>query len=117
MGLAHIGIFPSVQARLVLGVPTDVERQDGSAGQDLVHFNAHRCQVSVARFMLTDIIQDLWSTTLSLSHYQLGVYLAGTRKKANHFLLHLKISLLNMALYLVQRSRSWYDKIIKKSIC
>ena len=113
----HIGIFPSVQARLVLGVPTDVERQDGTAGQDLVHFNAHRCQVSVARFMLTDIIQDLWSTTLSLSHYQLGVYLAGTREKVNYFLLHLKISLLNMALYLVQRSRSWYDKIIKKSIC
>ena len=81
MGLAHIGIFPSVQARLVLGVPTDVERQDGSAGQDLVHFNAHRCQVSVARFMLTDIIQDLWSTTLSLSHYKLGVHMAGTREK------------------------------------
>ena len=81
MGLAHIGIFPSVQARLVLGVPTDVERQDGSAGQDLVHFNAHRCQISVARFILTDIIQDLWSTTLSLSHYQLGVHMAGTREK------------------------------------
>ena len=68
-----------------------------------------------ARPLLTDIIQDLWSTTLSLSHYQLGVYLAGTRKKVNYFLLHLKISLLNMALYLVQRSRSCYDKIIKKN--
>ena len=78
MGLAHIGIFPSVQARLVLGVPTDVEREDGSPGHDLVHFNAHRCQVSVARFILT---QDLWSTTLSLSHYKLGVHMAGTREK------------------------------------
>ena len=80
-GTCAIGIFPSVQARLVLGVPTDVERQDGSAGQDLVHFNAHRCQISVARFILTDIIQNLWSTTLSLSHYKLGVHMAGTREK------------------------------------
>ena len=46
-GTCAIGIFPSVQARLVLGVPTDVERQDGSAGQDLVHFNAHRCHFSM----------------------------------------------------------------------
>ena len=33
---------PLVQARLVLGVPTDKERKDGYPGHDTVGFNAHR---------------------------------------------------------------------------
>ena len=31
------------QAHLVLGVPTDVLRKDGSPGEDNISFNAHRC--------------------------------------------------------------------------
>ena len=31
------------QAHLVLGVPTDVVKKDGSPGEDTISFNAHRC--------------------------------------------------------------------------
>ena len=31
------------QARLILGVPTDVLRKDGTPGEDNISFNAHRC--------------------------------------------------------------------------
>ena len=33
--------FP-MQARLVLGVPTDVQKKDGSPGRDTIQFNVHR---------------------------------------------------------------------------
>ena len=33
--------FP-MQARLVLGVPTDVQKRDGSPGRDTIQFNVHR---------------------------------------------------------------------------
>ena len=39
------------QAYLVLGVPTDVKRKDGSQGKDTIVFNAHRYKFDIFIFI------------------------------------------------------------------